>query len=76
MTAQEQFDAKYITSIELTKRLGIHRTTVLFAIRADRFPPPILITKSDGAAHLMLWERVDVDRHIDAWAESLAARKG
>jgi hypothetical protein len=75
-TAQDDFDAKYITSTEICQTLGIHRCTVLMAVRSGRLPEPIIIRRPDGAAHILLWLRDEVVFKMADWAVSLASRKG
>lgn len=76
IAAQQEFDAKYITSTEICQTLGIHRCTVLMAVRSGRLPPPIVIKRPNGAAHILLWIRSEVVFKMVEWATERDARKG
>lgn len=76
IAAQQEFDAKYITSTEICQTLGIHRCTVLMAVRSGRLPQPIVIKRPDGAAHILLWIRDEVLDKMAEWSIALASRKG
>lgn len=71
MTPQKQFDAKYITSSEIRKRLQVARCTITLAHRRGLLPDPINV---GGALHL--WERTTVEPYLTAWELMLKARRG
>lgn len=70
-TAQQEFDAKYITASEVMRTLGISRATLAYA-RAHKLPEPIIA--NDG--NLFIWEREAVKPFLDAWKLALTARRG
>ena len=76
MTAQQEFDNKYITSSEICQVLGIHRCTVLLAIRTGRLPEGIIIRRPNGVPQIQLWERDVVAPILVDWSKDLVARKG
>lgn len=71
MTAQEEFDAKYISSSEICKTVGVTRAAVIQARKKGILPDPINIDD-----HLFLWLRADVTEKIDAWIKRRNARIG
>lgn len=62
--------------MEICQTLGVHRCSVLIAIKADRLPEPISIRRPNGVAHILLWERADVAQNLADWKVALEARKG
>lgn len=76
MFTQEQFDAQFITSIELCTELGVGRATVLNLIRSGRVPEPIQIRRASGAIMLTLWNRSQLDELIPVLRYEINARKG
>lgn len=71
MTAQQEFDQKYITSSEIMKSLGVTRTTILTARRTGRLPNPI-----DIQGQIFIWEREKLKPYLDAWKIVLNVRRG
>lgn len=69
--SQREFDEKYITSAEIVKKLGITRTTILFARRTGKLPKGIKVN-----GKLFIWERAKVQKHLDAWSLILRTRGG
>lgn len=74
VSAQEEFDRKYISSTEICQQMRIHRTTVLLAVKTDRLPAPIVIKRPNGDPHIMLWERATIQPHLTDWAANRAER--
>lgn len=74
VSAQEQFDNKYISSTEVCQQLGVHRTTVLLALRTGRLPDCITLKRPNGQPQLLLWERDVVQPYLAQWAEQRAGR--
>lgn len=72
VTAQDEFDSKYITSTEICAQLSIERSTLLNAIKKGRFPEGILITQPNGGTLVRLWDRNLVATTIADWADTLA----
>lgn len=72
MTAQEEFDATYITSSEICKELGITRATIVQGRRRGLLPDPIVI----NGAQIAIWKRMSVRPYLDAWKINLQARRG
>lgn len=75
MTEQQEFDETYITSSEICESLGIHRVTVLQAVRTDRLPPPIMLRRPNGVPQMMLWKRDGLAPTLAAWKTSLEAKR-
>lgn len=74
MSAQLEFDNKYISSTEVCQQLGIHRTTVLLAIKTQRLPPPICLNRPNGTPQILLWERAPLQPILADWAANRAQR--
>src|SRR3546814_1019806 len=51
MSAQQEFDNKYISSTEVCQHLGIHRTTVLLALKTGRLPDPVVLRRPRSEEH-------------------------
>lgn len=76
MSAQLEFDKKYISSTEVCQRMKVHRTSVLLALRTGRLPEGIILRRPNGQPHIVLWERETVEPHLVAWATNRAERVG
>lgn len=74
MSAQEEFDNKYISSTEVCQQLGVHRTTVLLALRTGRLPAAIVLKRPNGQPQILLWERASMLPVMEQWAETRAQR--
>jgi hypothetical protein len=72
-TAQQRFDAKYVCSSEIQKRLGVARTTLTQGRRRGMLPEPIVVPIGDAA--LYLWERNIIEPYLTAWELTLKARR-
>lgn len=72
MSAQKEFDKKYITSSEICNTLDVCRTTLLQARRSGRLPYGISV----GGGQLYLWERAVVTPYLNAWKLLLDVRRG
>ncbi len=70
-TAQEEFDATYITSTEICKLLGIDRATVVQGRKRGLLPDPVWVNGSQ----LVLWKRELVMGNLAAWQLMLTARR-
>ena len=71
VAAQKRFNEKYITSREIGIRLGVTRTALLNARLKGTLPNAIYV---DGA-NMYIWEREDVEPHIQKWHMSIARRR-
>lgn len=71
-TSQERFDELYITSSEIQQELKVNRSAILYARRRGMLPEPIVVRGSRS----FIWERERARPFIDAWALSLASRRG
>ena len=69
---QEAFDDKYITSTEITERLSVDRSSILYARRTGLLPNPIVIK----GVRTFIWERDALKPYLDAWTITLKARRG
>jgi len=74
VSAQQQFDEKYISSTEVCQELRVHRTTVLLATRTGKLPPPIVLRRPNGDAQIMLWERQSLLPVLADWKQARADR--
>jgi hypothetical protein len=73
-TPQEQFDDKYVTSMEVCVDLDVTRSSILNRRRAGGLPGAIEVKTRDGGIHLFLWVRTDIAPHLDQWREELRKR--
>ena len=74
MSAQLEFDKKYISSTEVCQQLGVHRTTVLLALRTGRLPDPIVLRRPNGTPQIMLWERASMLPALAEWSKAREER--
>lgn len=74
MSAQLEFDEKYITSTEVCQTVGVHRTTVLLALKTGRLPEAIVLRRPNGQPQILLWEREAMLPVLAEWATSRAQR--
>ena len=74
VSAQEEFDKKYISSTEVCQQVGVHRTTVLLAVKTQRLPEPIVLRRPNGDPQIMLWPRDTVAPLLADWAATRAQR--
>jgi hypothetical protein len=72
MSAQKEFDKKYITSSEICSSLDVCRTTLLQARRTGRLPNGVSV----GDGQLYIWERDVVTPYLSAWKVLLDVRRG
>jgi hypothetical protein len=71
MTAQERFNATYISSTEIMRDLGISRTALSAARRSGRLKDPIILM--NGLA--VFYEREQVAEHVKLWKKTIEARR-
>lgn len=71
-TAQEEFDATYITSSEICEELGITRATIVQGRKRGLLPDPVTV----NGAQITIWRRDKVRPFLDAWKVILQARRG
>jgi len=71
MSAQDDFDRKYITSSEIGKTLKIPRCTIFAARERGLLPEPIRVNGSQ----LFIWERETVKDIIDKWQTRLISSR-
>lgn len=68
MTAQEEFDAKYITSIEITQKHGLSRLQVFMAVHKGIFPDCVEVGMGAGVNKkrpaVRIWEREKLAPHL------------
>lgn len=76
LSLQERFDQTYISTTEICQRLGVSRTTIFHGARTGKLPESIMIRRSDGGIHILLWLRAEAEPMMVEWAKSIAARKG
>lgn len=71
MTAQERFNAAYITSSEICRRLGVTRGALVQARSKGKLPEAISVEN-----HMMIWEREVAEPFVQAWDKSRRERAG
>lgn len=71
-TAQDRFNALYITSTEIAERLKINRTSILHARKAGKLPDEIAI----NGDQIYLWEREAIEPYLQRWEIVLGHRRG
>jgi hypothetical protein len=76
MTAQDEFDATYITSSEICAELKITRATIIMGRKRGMLPDAIEVRRPGGEPQLVLWRREKVRPFLDAWKLTLQARRG
>ena len=76
MSLQDYFDATYISSTEICQQLGVTRSTVSNGVKARKLPDPIIIRRSNGEPHILLWLREEAEPMMQEWAKAIASRKG
>lgn len=76
MSAQEEFDKKYVTSRELCERLGVTRATLVNGRRRGDLPEQVQIDRPNGEPHVMFWLRAEAEPYVLRWEERLAAQRG
>lgn len=74
MTAQEEFDAKYVSSTELCRDLGVSRMAVMKARSRGALPEPVRVNRPNGDPHIMLWDREELAPYLDRWRAELEGR--
>ncbi|MAS67328.1 MAG: hypothetical protein CMK82_11110 [Pseudomonadales bacterium] len=74
VSAQIEFDKKYITTTEVCLLLKVHRTTVLLALRTGRLPEAVTIRRPNGEPQIMLWERDAIAPYLAEWSKARAER--
>lgn len=74
MSAQNEFDKKYISSTEVCQELRVHRTTVLLALRTGRLPDAIVLRRPNGTPQILLWERDVLAPVLADWKANRAQR--
>lgn len=70
--AQVEFDQKYITASEIMRDLRISRPTLRYARETNKLPSPIVLNEGT----LFVWERDIIKPYLEAWKNSLTARRG
>lgn len=69
--AQARFDAVYISSGEICRRMNVSRATVLQARRRKLLPDPVAVDN----ANVYVWERAGLEPYLEAWALILGVRR-
>lgn len=70
-SAQQRFDAQYISGSEIRRRLNVAACTLTLARQRGLLPEPI---KVGDAMHV--WERAKVEPMLVAWDIALKSRRG
>lgn len=69
--AQKEFDQRYITSTEITRRLRISRSALLEARRTGKLPNAIVVKPG----MMFIWERDQVTPYLNMWEKALNFRR-
>jgi predicted DNA-binding transcriptional regulator AlpA len=69
-TPQAQFDAQYVSGLEIRQRLKIAGCTVSLAIKRGALPEPIKV-----GAQTYVWERAVIEPLLQEWQRKLEAAK-
>jgi hypothetical protein len=69
-TAQQRFDALYVSGLEIRKRLKVASCTLTLARQRGDLPPPIVV-----GGNVFVWERDTVEPYLKAWAQELLRRR-
>jgi hypothetical protein len=75
VTAQEEFDEKYITSTEICRDLDVTRASLVGARERGALPEPVRINRPNGDPHILIWVREDVAPYIERWKADLIGRR-
>jgi len=70
LTAQEEFDKKYVSSTELCQRLGVTRATLMNGRKRGALPEPVRVNRPNGDPHIMLWVRKEAEPYVARWVYS------
>lgn len=70
MTAQERFDAKYITTLEIAKDLQVSRVSIQRARELAHLPEFVVVNQ-----RVIIYEREKVAPYVAAWKAQLEARR-
>jgi hypothetical protein len=73
VTPQEEFDAKYISSTEICRDLGVTRASIVNARNRNALPEPVQVRRANGDPHIMLWLRDEAAPFLERWKAELAA---
>ena len=68
--AQDRFSRTYITSSEIVRRLGVTRPALHFRKKAGKLPNAITVE----GGQLSLWEREQIEPHLQQWEEEIRKR--
>lgn len=75
MSAQEDFDNKYITSMEICRTHGVSRFDVMYAAERGALPGAVEVGRMYGRTAVRLWVRDDVAPFLTKWVNELKARR-
>lgn len=70
--AQNHFNMRYISSVEICERLRINRSTITNALKRKKLPGPIRI----NGVNIHLWEREQVEPFLEAWETARKFNQG
>jgi hypothetical protein len=65
VTAQAEFDQKYVSSTELCQTLGLSREGLRVARERCGWPEPVRVLRPDGGVLVHLWDRQRVWPHVE-----------
>ncbi len=70
LSAQQLFDAMYISAAEIQQRLKVARCALSFAHQRGTLPEPILV-----GTNTHVWDRVQAEPYLMAWELKLQAKR-
>lgn len=70
MSAQDEFDHKYVTSAEICVDLGVSRVSLFNRRKAGHLPDAIEV-RSANRIHLFIWNREQIAPFIAQWQAQL-----
>jgi len=73
VTAQEEFDHKYVSSTELCSTLGVTRATLVNARTRGALPEPVRVNGIGGKTYFMLWLRAELEPYLERYKAELSA---
>lgn len=71
ITAQEEFDKKYITSTEICENLEITRPAIHFRRKAGKLPDCIKV----HGQQLLIWERDKITPFLKEWEYAISSSR-
>ena len=68
--AQQNFDRRYISGLEIRKRLNVAHCSLSFAQQRGDLPAPIVV-----GGGVYVWDRACAEPYLQEWERKLKARR-